>query len=248
MNRILVVIPAFNEATTVGQVVLSVLQENLDVLVVDDGSTDQTAESARRAGAVVLSLPVNVGVGGALRAAFRFAVLRGYDTVVQVDADGQHPVHQISDLIEAAQSTGADLVIGSRYLSSDSTLVPTLPRRSAMWLLSAILSRAAQCTITDSTSGFRLIRRPLLAEFALEFPTYYLGDTFEATVRAAKAGYRIAEVPASLGPMLYGQSTAGTLKSLQLIVKAIVITQLRIHPRMHPLLGSQNRKNKLKRR
>lgn len=233
IKPVLVVVPAFNEEATVADVVMKILNLGFDVLVVDDGSTDETANSALVAGAAVLSLPINVGVGGALRAAFRFAIRRGYEAVIQIDADDQHPVHQIPELVSAAARSDADLVIGSRYLSTNSTLISSLPRQSAMRMLSALLSRAAKSKLTDSTSGFRLIRNPLLAEFALEFPNYYLGDTFEATVRAARAGYRIVEVPASLSPRLHGKSSAGTLQALQLIAKALLITQLRIYPGLH---------------
>lgn len=227
----LVVIPAFNEAATIAQVVGGALSLSFDVLVIDDGSYDSTSELAAEAGAVVLRLPFNVGVGGALRAGFRYAVDHGYASVVQIDADGQHPLHQIDDLVRAARQHDAHLVIGSRFLSYDATLTPTPPRRLIMRCFGLIASRSAGRKLTDSTSGFRIIRQPLLGEFAREFPTYYLGDTFEATVAAARAGYRVIEVPAALSPRIHGNSTASPLRATLLIMKVLLVAITRLHPR-----------------
>lgn len=231
-SGLLVIIPAFNEEATIAEVVDGVLALNCDVLVVDDGSSDSTSELASNAGAMVLELPFNVGVGGALRAGFCYAVDHEYTSVVQIDADGQHPLHQISDLVHAAEQYDAHLVIGSRYLSDKTTLAPTLFRRLAMRCLGFIASRSAGRKLTDSTSGFRIIRQPLLSEFSREFPSYYLGDTFEATVAAARAGYRIAEIPASLSPRIHGQSSASSLRSIILIAKVLLVTVARLHKRL----------------
>ena len=231
-HPLLVVVPALNEQESIGQVVREIRNQQLDVLVVDDGSTDNTAERAETAGATVLRLPVNLGVGGALRAGFRFAVDHQYAAVVQVDADGQHPAGQIRDLATAAEQHGAHLVIGSRYLSSDSTLTPTASRRIAMRLLGTVVSRVTGHTITDSTSGFRIICEPLLSEFAREFPSYYLGDTYEATIGAARAGYSIVEIPAALSNRHYGTSSASNVRAILLIAKVLIVTVLRLQPRL----------------
>jgi len=231
-SGLLVIIPAFNEAATIAEVVNGARALHFHVLVIDDGSSDSTSELAANAGAMVLQLPFNVGVGGALRAGFHYAVDHDYTSVVQIDADGQHPLHQISDLIHAAEQHDAHLVIGSRYLSSDATLAPTLFRRLAMGCLGLIASRSAGRKLTDSTSGFRIIRQPLLSEFAREFPSYYLGDTFEATVAAARAGYRIVEIPASLSPRIHGQSSARSFQAILLIAKVLLVVGVRLHKRL----------------
>lgn len=230
IERLLIVVPALNECESISEVVRDLRALALDVLVVDDGSSDDTAERAETEGARVLRLPINLGVGGALRAGFRYAVDHGYSSVVQVDADGQHPAHQIQDLIEAARRHEAHLVIGSRYLSSDATLAPSSSRRLAMKLLGALVSRASGCRITDSTSGFRIIREPLLSEFSREFPAYYLGDTYEATILAARAGFRIAEIPAALSIRKHGTSSSGRINSLSLLAKVLAVTLLRLNP------------------
>lgn len=229
---LLVIVPAFNEQESISQVVSDIRAEQLDVLVVDDGSSDETAVRAETAGASVLRLPINLGVGGALRAGFRFAVDNHYAAVVQVDADGQHPVNQIRDLVGAAEQFNAHLVIGSRYLSSDSSLIPSAPRRLAMQILSWVILHTTGLLITDSTSGFRIICKPLLGEFAHDFPTYYLGDTYEATLAAVQAGYQVVEIPAALRPRDCGVSSASTLRSSVLVAKVLIITMLRLHPKM----------------
>jgi len=238
-SGLLVIIPAFNEAATIAEVVNGARAMHFHVLVVDDGSSDSTSDLAANAGAMVLELPFNVGVGGALRAGFRYAVDHDYNSVVQIDADGQHPLHQISDLINAAEQHDAHLVIGSRYLSSDATFTPALFRRLAMRCLGLMVSRSAGRKLTDSTSGFRIIRQPLLAEFAREFPSYYLGDTFEVTVAAARAGYRIVEIPASLSPRMHGQSSASSLQAIMLIAKVLIVTGARLHKRLRYSMPAQ---------
>jgi len=227
---LLVIVPAFNEQESISQVVSDIRAEQLDVLVVDDGSSDETAVRAETAGASVLSLPINLGVGGALRAGFRFAVDNNYAAVVQVDADGQHPVNQIRDLVAAAEKFNAHLVIGSRYLSSDSSLIPSAPRRLAMRILSWVILQAAGLLITDSTSGFRIICKPLLIEFAREFPAHYLGDTFEATIGAVRARFSVIEIPASLSPRQLGEPSSGKWKSVMLTARALIVSVLKLSP------------------
>jgi len=229
VSNVLVVVPALNEGQTIAGVVTELCGHGYTVLVVDDGSTDDTAEIARRHGALVLQLSINLGVGGALRAGFRYAVEEGFDAVIQVDADGQHPTHQVSNLIESAISQQASLVIGSRYLSPDATLVPSAPRHLAMRILSWYATHAAGTKITDSTSGFRIICEPLLRRFADNFPCYYLGDTFEATVHAARSGFRIVEIPAALRPRHGGVSTVGNVAAVFLILKVLLLTTLQLH-------------------
>jgi len=226
----LAIVPALNEEATISSIVSALRANGHDVVVIDDGSTDRTAELADHSGAFVLSLPINLGVGGALRAGFRFAIENGYRSVVQVDADGQHPIDQIVSLRRAAAQHDAHLVIGSRYLSPSSTLVPSVPRRISMSILARIASQIARKRLTDTTSGFRIIREPLLSAFAETFPDYYLGDTFEATVAAARAGYRVIETPAALAPRAHGQSSASTPQAVRLIAKVLLITMFRLHP------------------
>ena len=153
-DAILVVIPAWNEEAVLGAVLREigeVLGRSADVLIISDGSTDSTAQIARRAGVTVLDLPLNLGVGGAMRAGYLYAQRRGYDWVVQLDADGQHDPREIEDLLARARETGADLVIGARFAGKGNYKVHG-PRQWAMKVLSLILSRICRTTLTDTTS------------------------------------------------------------------------------------------------
>ncbi len=192
-DRVLVVIPALNEEASVGQVVKEVeaAVPAAHILVVDDGSLDRTREVAREAGADVLSLPFNLGVGGALRAGFRYAVRFGYPVVVQVDGDGQHDPTEIPRLL--AELGDADVVIGARFAGRGDYSVRG-PRRWAMRLLARSLSKRTRAPLTDTTSGFRAFNARAIDIFARDYPAEYLGDTVEALVIAARAGCRVAQV------------------------------------------------------
>ncbi|MFZ9892079.1 MAG: glycosyltransferase family 2 protein, partial [Ilumatobacteraceae bacterium] len=216
-DKPLVLIPALNEQATIREVVLEVMDHGFDVVVINDGSGDKTAEFARAAGATVLNLRVNLGVGGALRCGFRYAVNNGYRSVVQCDADGQHPISHIQKLIDVSNQTSSHLVIGSRFRYEEILMTVPRHRRFAMWLLGVIASRACQTKITDSTSGFRLISEPLLSQFAKNFPSHFLGDTFEANVVAGRAGYKVKEVAAPISDRKAGVSSTGSGRSIILI-------------------------------
>jgi glycosyltransferase involved in cell wall biosynthesis len=219
----LVVVPARNEAATVGTVVGAVRALGLPCLVVDDGSDDGTSDKARAAGARVLRLPVNLGVGGALRLSFRYAVAHGYDVVVQCDADGQHPPEQIPQLLDAQTRTDAHLLIGSRFVSEGESFPISWVRRMTMHLFSWLVRVRSGARVNDTTSGFRCIAEPLLSAFARSFPTHYLGDTFEAVLVAARSGYRVAEVPVRMQAREIGDSTAGLGGAARSVARAIVV-------------------------
>jgi glycosyltransferase involved in cell wall biosynthesis len=206
---------------------------------VDDGSTDETAERAAEAGAQVLRMPVNVGVGGALRCGFRWALSHGYDTVVQCDADGQHDPDQVGGLLAALVDSDADMVIGSRFVEGAATYRVRGARRLAMKALSARVGRVAGVKIRDSSSGFRAIRRPLLDRFAAEYPVEYLGDTVEALIDAGCAGATIIEHPIAMASRTHGKGSAGALTSLWYVLRVIVAIELlhkrrKVPPRRFP--------------
>ena len=231
-DNVLVIVPAFNEQESISAVLRTLLDNKYQILVVDDGSVDKTRSLAQGAGANVLTLPFNLGVGGALRAGFKFAVRNQYRAVVQVDADGQHDASQIVSLIETANESGAHLVLGSRFQRSAESMTVPVVRRQVMRLLSALASRATSTTITDATSGFRLIRDPLLSEFAKVFPSYYLGDTYEALISAGKAGFVVREIPTVIVNRTHGTSSASTRQSVKFIFKSVVVAGLGIHARI----------------
>ncbi len=237
-GRTVVVVPAYDEQHSIGTVVTGLRDVGLQVLVVDDGSRDATAVHARAAGASVLRLPTNLGVGGALRAGARHAIDRGFIQIVQCDGDGQHPAEEVVRLLAAQRDRPSDLLIGSRFLTRGSRRGETLIRRVAMGLLARAATRASGVHITDATSGLRVIRQPLLEGVATHLPSHYLGDTFELTVSAGRAGFRIREEACTMLPRLHGRSTASAAAAFGLTVRALLVVALRAHlpltPPRHP--------------
>jgi glycosyltransferase involved in cell wall biosynthesis len=231
-EKVLVVVPAWNEQASIAKVISELKTRGFDVLVVDDGSTDKTSSIASQSGAITIRLPFNLGVGGALRCGFKYAVKHGYDAVVQCDADGQHPVDHIDLLISTATEGKFHMVIGSRFLNDEGLMELSLIRRLAMRILSRSASRASKTLITDATSGFRVIATPLLNELAEKLPAYYLGDTYEALVSSGRAGYRIREIPAPLMEREHGKSSAHPVKAARLAVKAILSAILHVHQKL----------------
>ena len=223
LTGLLVVIPALNEEATVAAVVRAARGSlGADVLVVDDGSSDRTAEIAQAAGAWVLSHPFNLGVGAALRSGFRYAAERGYPTVLQLDADGQHDPAFAAALL-APLEDGADLVVGSRFAAGFEV---GRARRTCMRWLARIVSRRAHVAITDTTSGFRAFGKRAVERFAESYPTEYLSDTVEALLLAAAWQLDIREVPVEMRPRQGGHPSTGSVKSLYHLIRLVLVIAL----------------------
>jgi glycosyltransferase involved in cell wall biosynthesis len=228
---LLVVVPAWNEQASVGHVIKEIGSAcpEADLLVVDDGSTDATAQVAKQAGAAVLSLPYNLGVGGAMRAGFRYALRAGYRVVVQVDADGQHDPAAIAQLVAAIEGTGgqpgADVVVGARFAGEGAYKVGRA-RRAAMRILARMLSRITKTKLTDATSGFRATGPRALPLFARSYPTEYLGDTIESLVIAARSGCVCRQVPVVMRPRYAGTPSQSAWKSVAYLGRAFLVLML----------------------
>ncbi|MEA5456023.1 glycosyltransferase family 2 protein [Sinomonas sp. JGH33] len=210
--RVLVIMPAWNESETVGTTVREVLAQPgpYDVLVVNDGSTDATAKVARDAGATVLDLPYNLGVGGAMRAGFKYAVRNGYDAAIQVDADGQHNPSDIALVLEGLQR--ADISIGARFANRGDYKVSG-PRKWAMVFLAKVISGLARTRLTDVTSGFKAVNRRGLAQFIDHYPAEYLGDTIDSLVVAIKSGCVVTQIPVEMRPRQGGTPSHHPVKA-----------------------------------
>jgi glycosyltransferase involved in cell wall biosynthesis len=235
-ERALIVVPAWNEEQTVGDTIreIRVALPGVDVLVVDDGSTDRTRAIARAEGVMVLELSYNLGVGGAMRAGFRYAVRHGYTAVVQVDADGQHNPGDVPALL--AKLAEADVVIGTRF-AKDDRYRASGPRRLAMVVLAKVMSRLAGAPLTDTTSGFKATGRRALPLFAEHYPVEYLGDTVESLVIALRAGCRVAQVPTTMRPRLGGQPSHRPLKSAIYLCRATFALLLALVRRWDGAIG-----------
>jgi glycosyltransferase involved in cell wall biosynthesis len=228
--RELVAIPAWNEEASIVEVIEKVKahRPRADVLVVDDGSTDKTAERAYETGAAVTTLPFNVGVGGAMRTAFLFAQRNGYRALVQVDADGQHDPADLDRLFDGL--VDADVVVGTRFHPSSVYFVGG-PRRWAMVLLSKALSRMNRGPISDPTSGFRSAGPRAIELFAAEYPAEYLGDTVGSLAIAIRRGLVIHETPVTMYFRQHGRPSKNALWSALYLGRAslaIVATSLRV--------------------
>lgn len=220
-DRTLIVMPALNEESSVAAVIGEIREAlpGVTVLVVDDGSTDATARVASGAGALVARLPFNLGVGGAMRVGFAYALRNGYDVVVQIDADGQHDPRDVPLVLEALD--GADLVLGARFAGAGDYEMRG-PRRWATRLLAATLSRTARTHLTDTTSGFRASGPRAIALFARYYPAEYLGDTVESLVIAARAGLTVRQVPVAMRARSGGTPSHNPVRAAIYLARAAI--------------------------
>lgn len=218
----LVIIPAFDEEANIATTLASLQDacEDIDIVVVDDGSTDATAALARSAGATVLVLPFNLGIGGALRTGFRYAVRHGYQRAVQFDADGQHDPASIPTLL-AAVDEGVDLAIGSRFADAGGYEVSRM-RAGAMGMLRLVARGVAGQRFTDTSSGCRAFSRPMLEFFAADYPSEYL-ESVEALLLAAVEGYGVREVPVVMHQRRDGRPSQHRLALLYHFVRVLLV-------------------------
>jgi hypothetical protein len=243
----LLIIPAHNEANNLGQVLAETLalQLPLDVLVVDDCSTDETAAVATQGGAHVLHLPFNLGYGGAVQAGFRYAVHYGYDFCVMMDADGQHAASGIAELLQVVHDGKADVALGSRFRGR-MDYQTSFVKRVGMAFFSQVVSRVTGQHITDPTSGFQAMNRDVMSFFAsdnypVDFPD---ADTI---LLLHFAGFRLQEVPVVMRERLSGESMHSSWKPIYYVAKmflSIFIVLLRqkthynaLRPRKSPPQG-----------
>jgi glycosyltransferase involved in cell wall biosynthesis len=219
--RTCVVIPAFNEGKSIQTVVRAVREHmpGATVVVVDDGSTDDTGANARAAGAAVLSLATNLGIGGAVQTGYKFALRRGHSFAVQIDGDGQHDPSETYHLFEQLVDGDADLVVGSRWLGRGDYVAPR-NRRFAMKFLQALVSWRARSRFTDTTSGFRALNRRGIELFAVHYPTDY--PEVESIVLARQFGLRVSEVPVKMEAREHGTSSIRGLKTLYFMIRVTV--------------------------
>ncbi len=216
--KILAIIPAYNEDKSIGDVVASI-RENApftDILVVNDGSRDNTGKKARYAGALVVDLPFNLGIGGAVQTGYIYAWENGYDYAIQVDGDGQHDPRYISALLEPLERGDADMAIGSRYVGP-SGYKASMMRKTGMvyfsWLVKVFTGR----DIKDTTSGFRAVNKKVIAYFAKDYPLDY--PEVDVLVKLHRKKFKVTEIPVEMKTRANGKSSITPSRSVYYMIK-----------------------------
>lgn len=220
------IIPAYNEAGSIRKVVRSIraFDTSADILVINDASKDDTAaEAAGEEGVTVISLPINLGIGGAVQTGYKYACAAGYDIAVQIDGDGQHDGKDLGKVVAGVTAGEADIVVGSRFVEK-SGYTPGLARSIGIRFFSKLVSKMIKMPVTDTTSGFRAINRKGIDLFA----HYYPGDypEVETLVYAASRGLKIKEVSVDMKQRQYGKSSISLLNGLYYIVKVTIMLLL----------------------
>ncbi len=219
--KTLIIIPAYNEEESLPGVIRDIRENILfaDILVVNDGSRDATAQTAQEMGVAVLSLPFNLGIGGAMQAGYLYAEQGDYDIAIQFDGDGQHLAGEIEKLLRQIKEGSADLVVGSRFLKQGRYNASAF-RKIGIWIFSAVLSRILGIPVTDSTSGFRAANRRVINFFSRTYPDDY--PEVEALVLLHKAKLRIAEVSVSMRERTGGRSSITPIRSAYYMIKVLL--------------------------
>ncbi len=223
-KKTLIIVPAYNEAGSIADVVDNIREHvtNADILVVNDGSQDRTARKARESGAMVVSLPYNMGIGSAVQSGFLFAKEKGYHFAVQVDGDGQHPAKEIPRLL-AALDNGADMSIGSRFVVSTG-YQPPFSRALGIKIFSFLVSLIVRRRVFDTTSGFRAINRKAILLLTETYPHDY--PEVEALITLHRHGMAFVEVPVEMNYRREGKSSisarAGAYYMLKVTLAVLV--------------------------
>ncbi|HEX5852428.1 MAG TPA: glycosyltransferase family 2 protein [Solirubrobacteraceae bacterium] len=224
MRRNLVIVPAFNEVDAIVSTVEAIHQAapDFDVLVVDDGSVDATAERAATTDAAVLRMPFNLGIGGAMQSGYIYALEQGYEVAVQVDGDGQHDPRHIHHLLERLRSDPElNMVTGSRFLdSAGEGYRSSATRRIGIRVFSWVVSLITRQRVTDPTSGFRMTNRRGIELFAHDYPHDY--PEVEAILLMHAHRLRSCEIPVLMRPRLTGESAISSSQSVYYMVKVLL--------------------------
>jgi glycosyltransferase involved in cell wall biosynthesis len=220
--RRVAIVPAYNEAANVGRVVdeLRAFDPAMVVVVVDDGSGDDTAAVARAHGARVVRLPFNLGIGGAVQTGFRYAFEQGFDIAVRLDGDGQHDPSQLDVVLAPVLAGEADIAVGSRFAGAREGYRSSRSRRLGIRLLAWVVSRIVGRRVTDTTSGFQALNRKAIALFARDYPHDY--PEVEATVMVSRHRLRAVEVPVARRERSAGRSSITALRSVYYMVKVLL--------------------------
>ncbi len=219
--RRVAIVPAHNEEACIADVVRGIraFDPGLEVLVVDDGSHDRTPFRARAAGAHVVRLPFNLGIGGAVQTGFRYALEHGFEVAVRLDGDGQHDPEELSRLLEPILDDDADIVVGSRFAGPGAYRAP-LARAIGIRLFARLVSLLVGRRVTDTTSGFQALNRRAITLFAGDYPHDY--PEVEATVMVFRHRLRLTEVPVAMRERAAGTSSISAAGSVYYMAKVLL--------------------------
>lgn len=230
MKSYLIIIPAYNEEENIAKVLKDIKESNpdVDILVVNDGSTDNTSKIAKQMGVMVLDIPFNMGYGGAIQTGFRFAEENGYDFVITMDGDDQHDPYSVKNLIESMEQEGADVVIGSRFI--EGTYKMGIAKKIGVWLFSKIARLYTGMNFTDPTSGFQLFNSNVFSylsrgdNYPLDYPDVNI------IMALHKMRFKVVEAPVRMMEKPNGKSMHSGLKPMVYVIKmflAVVMVWVR---------------------
>lgn len=217
--KTLLIIPAYNEEKNIENTIKKILDlhnPDIDYIIINDGSTDNTLEILENNHFNYLNLPANLGIGGAVQTGYKYALYKNYDIAIQFDGDGQHNVEYISQLIQQIEA-GNDLVIGSRFLDNLTGFKSTKTRRVGIKLLSNLIKLCTGKKITDPTSGFRACNKKIIELFSMNYPYDYPEP--DTIVKVIKKGFNVKEIPVIMNEQEQGKSSINMLKSVYYMIK-----------------------------
>ncbi len=229
-KRILIIVPAYNEASSIQKTILEIkaLKCNPSILVVSDGSRDKTVLLAKQSGAMVVALPFNLGIGGAVQTGYKYARDYAFDLAIQVDGDGQHDVSYLEKLIAPVLYENVDMTIGSRFIPPFTGYQSSFIRRIGINFFAGFISFLTEYKVTDPTSGFRACNRRMIGVFARYYPHDFPEP--EAIAIASRYGAKVQEVPVQMRERVGGVSSIRYLKTLYYMIKvtfAIMLDKLK---------------------
>lgn len=221
MNKVLVIIPAYNESKNIVKTVGNLISvaKNVDYVVINDGSTDNTRDICIENNLNFIDLPVNLGIGGAVQTGYLYAYNNSYDIAIQYDGDGQHNPEYIKNLIDDINN-GNDLTIGSRYISELSEFRSTKMRQCGINILSFLIKMVTGKKIYDPTSGFRACNKEIIKLFAFNYPIDYPEP--DSVTRIIKDGYKVGEIPVKMNARENGKSSINFLNSIYYMIKVSI--------------------------
>jgi len=228
--KTLAIIPAYNEAGNIINTINDIAKDfpAIDILVVNDGSLDNTAELVKSTKAFLIDLPINLGIGGAVQSGFKFAVQNNYDLALQFDGDGQHVAKEICKILQPIYDNQAEVVIGSRFLVKESSFKSSFMRRKGIWIFKVVNYLLIRQIVTDNTSGFRAYNKKAISFLAKKYPTDYPEP--ESVVMLGKNKFRIKEVSVDMRQRNFGSSSIRSYKIFIYMFKvllSVIMTSLR---------------------